>query len=145
MMTRIKKVKHIERSAADSGFSPPLCFVEKPLPALRGNCLTPAFPPRSTPLRSAIAHDLRPRADGFPLPFRSTQLKRRRQAQPCGVSANWHGKMLMLPFPAPACPHTAPTLAGDCGKSPLPGIRLKPVRADLPQTPGRIKTTALRG
>ena len=27
----------------------------------------------------------------------------------------------MLPFPAPACPRAAPTLAGDCGKSPLPG------------------------
>jgi hypothetical protein len=46
--------------------------------------------------------------------------------------------MLMLPFPAPACPHTAPILAGDCGKSPLPGNSLKPARADLPQTPDRI-------
>jgi hypothetical protein len=53
--------------------------------------------------------------------------------------------MLILPFPAPACPHTTPTLAGDCGKSTLPGIRRKPVRADLPQTPGRIETTALPG
>ena len=80
-----------------------------------------------------------------PIASTAVSLKRRRQAWPCGVSANWHGKMLILPFPAPACPHTAPTLAGDCGKSTLPGIRLKPVRADLPQTPGRIKTTALPG
>ena len=61
------------------------------------------------------------------------------------MRANWHGEMLMLPFPAPARPHAAPTLAGDRGKSTLPGKRLKPVRADLPQTPRKIKTTALPG
>jgi hypothetical protein len=50
---------------ADSGFSSPLCFAEKPLTAQPGNGLTPAFQPRSTPLRCAITHDPCPLADCF--------------------------------------------------------------------------------
>src|ERR1039457_3773392 len=50
--------------------------------------------------------------------------------------------MLTQPFSAPARPHTAPILAGDCGTATLPAKRRKPARVDLPQTPGRIKTSA---
>ena len=46
-----------KKSLADIGFSPPLCFVEMPLTALRVNGLTPSGSGRFTPLRSAYSCD----------------------------------------------------------------------------------------
>ena len=37
------------------------------------------------------------------------------------MSAAWHVKLLLLPFPAPVSTHTGPMFAGDCGKLSLPG------------------------
>jgi hypothetical protein len=45
--------KLFPNGAAESGFSPPLCFVENSLPALLVAGLTPSGSDRSTPLPSA--------------------------------------------------------------------------------------------